>query len=87
MSEFIHPDDRGLVMEHCLSQMKGERITHAHTIRMLERDGKSKWVEIRHGLIEWEGTPPTSSFLTDITERRQAEVAIQESEGEVPDAR
>ncbi len=76
-SEFIHPDDRGLVMEHYLSRMKGERITHEHTIRMLERDGKSKWVEIRHGLIEWEGKPATSNFLTDITERKQAEETLK----------
>ncbi len=37
-------------------------------------------LEIRVRMITWHGEPATQSILVDITERKQAEVALQESE-------
>ena len=73
-SEFIHPDDRGMVMEHYLSRLKGDLIIPRYAFRMVARDGRIKWAEISAVLIDWEGKPATLNFLTDITERKQVEL-------------
>ncbi len=72
-SEFIHPDDRGMVIERYLSWIKGNSILPRDAFRLMARDGKIKWVEVGAVLIDWEGKPATLNFLTDITERKQAE--------------
>ncbi len=46
----------------------------------MAKDGNVKWVENNGVIIGWEGKPATLNFITDITERKQAEEALQESE-------
>jgi PAS domain S-box-containing protein len=77
--EFIHPDDRGMVMERHLKRLKGNVSQPRYVFRLVTRDGSIKWAEIYALLIDWEGRPATLNFLTDITERKQAEEALQES--------
>ena len=72
--EFIHPDDRGMVVERHLRRLKGDVFQTRYAFRLVTRDGSIKWVEIGAVLIDWEGRPATLNFLTDITERKQAEI-------------
>ena len=78
-SEFIHPDDRDMVVERHLRRLKGNVSQPRYAFRLLTRDGSIKWVEIGAVLIDWEGRPATLNFLNDITERKQAEESLQES--------
>ncbi len=71
--EFIHPDDRGMVIDRHLRRMKGEELSHIYPFRIIHRDGNIRWVELNAVLINWTGKPATLNFLSDITERRQAE--------------
>jgi PAS domain S-box-containing protein len=73
-SELIHPDDRAMVIERYLSRMKGDLTIPRYIFRLMARDGKIKWVEIGAVSIDWEGKPATLNFLTDITDRKQAEL-------------
>ncbi|MFZ2098028.1 MAG: PAS domain S-box protein [Anaerolineales bacterium] len=73
-SEFIHLDDRGMVIERFLSRIKGDVNIPKYSFRLMARDGKIKWVEITAVLIDWEVKPATLNFLTDITERKQVEL-------------
>ena len=77
--EFIHPDDRNMVAERYLRRLKGDVFQPRYTFRIVARDGRIKWVEIGAVLIDWEGRPATLNFLNDITERKQAEESLQES--------
>ena len=43
-------------------------------------DGAGRWIAINAIRIDWEGAPATLNFAMDITERRQAEVALAESQ-------
>jgi PAS domain S-box-containing protein len=44
------------------------------------KDGFVKWAEIGSALIEWKNKPATLNFISDITERKQAEEALKISE-------
>jgi PAS domain S-box-containing protein len=71
--EFIYPDDRKMVADNYMSRIKGEPVPSRYEFRFLSVGGSVKWVEISAVLIDWKGMPATLNFLTDITERKQAE--------------
>jgi PAS domain S-box-containing protein len=76
-SEFIHPDDRDMVIENYRRRIAKETVQSRYAFRVVTRDGVDKWVEINAVLIEWQGRPATLNFLTDITERRRAERMLE----------
>ncbi len=78
--EFIHPEDRDMVVERYQRRIKGDVSMPRYAFRLVTREDSIKWVEIAAVLIDWEGKPATLNFLTDITERKQAEQALRESE-------
>jgi PAS domain S-box-containing protein len=76
--EFVHLDDRSMVVENYRRRIanEAEQPPPRYAFRVISRDGIVKWVEINAALIEWQGKPATLNFLTDITERKQAEEAL-----------
>ena len=79
--EFIHPDDRDMVVQHYRQRLTGE-LTDSSTYRFraVTKDGSVCWFEINAVMMEWEGAPATLNFLTDLTERMRAEEALRNSE-------
>ncbi|MBE3085164.1 MAG: PAS domain S-box protein [Bacteroidetes bacterium] len=75
--EFIHPEDRGIVLERYQERLKGEDLPHVYPFRIINRQGNIRWVEINSVLISWERRPATLVFLIDINERKQAEEALK----------
>ena len=78
--DFIHPDDRQMVIEHHRKRLAGEEIPEIYNIRMIDQKGDIRWVQNDGVIVEWEGRPATLSFLLDITSRKQALDALAESE-------
>jgi PAS domain S-box-containing protein len=78
-SVVIHPDDRAMVVERHQKRLKGEERFSRYTFRLSPKDMSTRWVEISAVKIDWDGHPATLNFLTDITERKQAEDALQEN--------
>ncbi|HOP48713.1 MAG TPA: PAS domain S-box protein [Desulfobacteraceae bacterium] len=78
--EFIHPEDRKMVMDRHIERMKGEEIPRVYSFRILNKDGRVLWAELNAVLIDWKGKPASLNFIRDITERRNAEKALLESE-------
>ncbi len=76
-AELIHPEDREMVVERHRRRLKGEKFLNVYPFRIIDKDGNVKWVEINAVLINWEGRPATLNFLTDITERKRAEEALE----------
>jgi len=81
-TDFIHPDDRDLVLDRHRRRTGGQEsgLPSTYTFRIVDGQGTVKWVEIKVVVIEWEGEPATLNLLTDITERRVADMALRESE-------
>ena len=76
--EFIHPDDRDMVIDRHIRRMKGEEIPHLYSFRIVHRNGNVKWVELNAVSISWEGKTATLNFMSDITDRKQTEEAIRQ---------
>jgi PAS domain S-box-containing protein len=79
-TDFIHPDDRNMVVDYHIRRLKGEEVPLAYSFRVINQDGTVKWVEFNTAVIQWNERPATLSFLNDITERKQAEDALRRSE-------
>ena len=79
-TEFIHADDREMVIGRHFRRMQGEIFPSRYSFRILDKHGTIRWVEIDSALISWEGRPAALTFMTDITERLRMEEAIKESE-------
>ena len=74
--EFIHPEDRELVVDQHRKRIHGEEAETRYQYRVLCKDKSLRWVEMNSVLIEWQGKPATLNFQTDITKRKQSEDAI-----------
>ena len=79
--EFIYPDDRQMVMGHYLRRMRGEETASNYSLRMIDKEGKTKWLEANAIVLNWQRRPAILALVTDITDRKLAEEALRESEG------
>jgi PAS domain S-box-containing protein len=79
-TDFIHPDDRNMVVDYHIRRLKGEEVPLVYSFRVISQDGTVKWVEFNTAVIQWKERPATLSFLNDITERKRVEEALRESE-------
>jgi len=78
--DYIHPDDREMVIEHHRKRLAGEETPQIYSIRVVDRGGNVRWVQNNGVIVEWEGRPATLNFLLDITSRKQALDHLAESE-------
>ena len=78
--QYIHPNDRDMVLQRHLRRLKGEDFENRYSFRIITRDGETRWIEIDVGLITWEDSPASVVLMTDITERKQREEELVESE-------
>jgi PAS domain S-box-containing protein len=76
-SDFIHPDDRELMRSNYIKRLQGDALENRYSIKILTKEQTIKWVEISGARIAWEGQPATLNFITDISERKQAESELQ----------
>ncbi len=79
-TDFIHPDDREMVMSNHLRRLRGEAVPSHYTFRVVTSTGIVRWAEIRSTVVSWEGKPATLNFLNDVTKRKQTEEKLKESE-------
>jgi|GEM_PF-3043880 len=77
--EFIHPDDRGMVIDRHVKRLKGEELPQIYSFRIVRGDGKVIWVDLNTVVVNWKGKPATLNFMSDITERKHAEENLQDT--------
>lgn len=80
MVTFIHPEDRAMVLDRYATRLKGEPVPTRYQFRLYRKDKTVRWVELSGIIVSWDGHPATMVFLTEITERKQAEETLRESE-------
>lgn len=71
--EFIHPDDREKVLSNHMKRLRGEAVENYYQFRVQHGQSATRWLEISAVVFEWQGSPATLNFLTDVTRKRQAE--------------
>jgi len=78
--DFIWPGDRELVFANYRKRLSGEAISDAYDFRIIGAGGRLTWVFLSAAAVQWKGRPATLNLVTDITERKRAEMALRESE-------
>ncbi len=77
---FIHPEDRKMVLQRSTQRLQGKDTPSIYQFRVIDVRGEAKWLQINAGIIDWDGRPAILAFLPDITQMRQTEMALWESE-------
>ena len=83
LDHFIVPEDRPMVSETTLARQRGEPAPGVYEYRIKRSSGEIRTVETSAVAITFNGQPAALAVLRDITERKQAEEALKESEDQV----
>ena len=78
--DFVSSTHRAFVADNYKKRIRGEKVADRYEIEILAKDGRSIPVEINASAIEYEGRPADMAVIRDITERKQAELALKASE-------
>jgi PAS domain S-box-containing protein len=76
-ADFIHPEDREMAMERHRRRLQGENPPDTYPIRIINREGRVRWVELRASVITWKERPATLNVLHDITDLQKAEKRLE----------
>lgn len=75
--QLVHPDFRDFVKKRASARLRGESVPSRYELKILNRGGEERWVDITAGLIEYEGEPAGIATAFDITERKRTEHELQ----------
>jgi len=78
--DFVPPEDRQAIQTHIEQVLKGQVALPPQEQRRMCLDGRLISVEVRHTFIQWNAKPAVLTVLRDLTERKRAEYALQETE-------
>ncbi|MCL4756876.1 MAG: PAS domain S-box protein [Rhodocyclaceae bacterium] len=71
--ELAHPEDRDMWRTRAAARMSGSIEPRAYEIRIVSKEGETRWVELRPSRVEIEGWPVIVCFIYDFTERKRDE--------------
>ena len=78
--EFVHADFRELVLHRGLARQRRESVPIQYGCRIVTKSGVDRWVLVSGAPMEYEGMPTSIVNLLDVTDAKQAEEALRESE-------
>jgi PAS domain S-box-containing protein len=76
IDEFLHPDNRELVMNRHFQRLKGEVVPNSYDFKIINKQGDTKWVRLNAVLIKWEEKPAVLGLIANITEQKKAEEGL-----------
>ena len=85
----LHPDDASRVQQHLVAYLGREEPAYQQEYRLRAKDGSYRWVFAR-GVAHWDDQGKAMRMVgshTDITERKEAELALQLQTIELAEAR
>jgi len=78
--DFLHPDFRRMAIEGGKAMERGEEPPKRSEFRIITKNGEERWLDSRLEVIKYQGKRAVLISAMDITERKQAEQALRESE-------
>lgn len=72
-TDVIHPEFRRLAERRGMARQQGLDVPRRYELKILRKDGKSRWVEFTAADIMYEGLPAVLGTAFDITDRKHAE--------------
>lgn len=77
--DLISPDYRDFVRGRTQARFKGENVPQRSELKILSKDGETRWLDVTVKLIQYEGTPALLGTAFDITDREKAGFEVQRS--------
>jgi PAS domain S-box-containing protein len=71
--DIIHPDFKEQVKEYGLARQRGEPVPSQYEVKLITKNGKTRWTELTAGRIMYMGKPAGVATFFDISERKQAD--------------
>ncbi len=78
--DIVHPDYKDMVKQSGYNRQQGKVLPRAYEFKIITKNGVEKWVSLTGNPITYEDKPTALISVTDITERKQAETALKNSE-------
>lgn len=80
LSLVVHPDDLAMVAKHNRGRQRGDLAPSRYEFRGIRKDGRIVYIEISAAGTIYQGIPASLAYFRDVTDRKQAEEALKESE-------
>jgi PAS domain S-box-containing protein len=77
--------DRDRIGPYRTRRLRGEEAPENYEFLGQRKDGRTIWMETRVNIVDWGGSPAVQSIVTDISTRKEAELALKESERRLKD--
>ena len=78
--DLVHHDFRDMVKGRGLARQRGENVPSHYEFKIVRKDGESRWLDFAGAVIKYRGKPAGLGIVYDITERKEAETELKESE-------
>ena len=75
--DHIHPDSLELVKNRTEARLRGETPPNRYEVKVLRKDGTTRYVETTTSVIDWEGSPAVLTINRDVTELRSHEAKLE----------
>ncbi len=76
--QLMHPDSRDVVKRRGMARQAGQKMPTSYKVRIIRKDGESRWLNFSGDLIDYEGVPAVLGIAHDITESVAAELTLRE---------
>jgi len=78
--DIVHPDFRALIRQRGLARQRGDAVPSHYEFKILRKDGQERWVDFAATAVTYEGAPAGMGTVFDVTEKKQAEQLLTQSE-------
>ncbi len=80
MENIIHPDDFERVNRILKDSLENQKTPERNELRIIRKDGETRWVETLGTLINYQGNNAILMVTMDITDKKEAQLVLVESE-------
>lgn len=78
--DIIHPDFKELVKQRGLARQRKKKVPPKYEVKIITKNDDERWVEFTGKTIMYSGKPAVIGTAVDITERKQMEESLRNSE-------
>ena len=79
-TQLLTPESQKLTLARYQARLAGKKVPPVYEIKAVIKDGEVRDIEVNAALTEYEGRIADEVIIRDITERKQAEEALKESQ-------
>ena len=78
--DVVHPAHRDMVRERAAARLRGDDVVSRYEFKIVTKLGEERWVDFTSGIIEFEGRRAVLGTAYDVTERKQLEDQLRQSQ-------